>query len=297
MDQRGALVRKAAFRLLRLSSLPQLARETLQRRAVTVILYHDPEPARLEQHLSVLRGSYTFIDLRSFVDAVRDGTTDRLPPKSLVLTFDDGRRGNHELFELLARLGVPATIFLCAAVAGTGRAFWFNHVDDPGHLKRISDQDRLDHLAGVAFDESGVGSEAEALSDEEIREMLGPVIDFQSHGLSHAILTRCGDDKARQEIVESRAQLASRYGLDVYAFAYPNGDYSGRDVALVREAGYRCALTVEQGYNTAATDPYRLRRICIDDTDGVDELVVKTSGVWGIVRRLLDRVRRSPSLA
>ena len=296
MGHPGARVRTATFRLLRLSMLPQLARETLQRRAVTVVLYHDPDPAMLEHHLSVLRRSYTFIGLRSFVDAVRDGTTGSLPPKSLVLTFDDGHKGNHELLGLLDRLGVPATIFLCASIAGTSGAFWFNHVDDPGHLKRISDHDRLDHLARLAFDEDG-GSEAEALSDEDIREMLGPVVDFQSHGLSHAILTRCGDEKARREIIESRAQLSSRYGLDVYAFAYPNGDYSPRELALVREAGYRCAVTIEQGYNTAATDPYRLRRICIDDRDGVDELVVKTSGVWAVVRRLLDRRRRSPDLA
>ncbi|MBV9818687.1 MAG: polysaccharide deacetylase family protein [Solirubrobacterales bacterium] len=285
MRHHGTWLRTLVFRALRLSLLPVLMRETLQRRTVTLILYHDPEPQRLARHLRALRRSYTFISLRRFVDALREGRLDELPSKALVLTFDDGHIRNRGLHGVLERLGVPATIFLCSSVVGTGRAFWFHHVPDPQALKPMTDAQRLHHLAARGFDELREGR-PEALTDEDVRAMQGPVVDFQCHGATHPILVGCDDAKARDEILGSRRTLTARYGLDIFAFSYPNGDYSSRELALVREAGYRCALTVDEGFNTATTDPFALRRIPIDDTDGVCEVMVKASGVLGALRHL-----------
>ena len=279
--------RQLGFRAARLSGLPVLLRETIQRRRPTIVLYHDPDPARFERHISVLRQRYTIIGLRSLIEALRGGTIDVLPPKSLVVTLDDGHRGNRALLPILERLGVPVSIFLCASIVGSDRRFWFKHVDDPAPLKRLANAERLRQLelAGVADS----GAAAEALSDAEIGEM-SPHVDFQSHGLTHPILPRCDDDEARAEVVESRRELAERYGFDVYAFSYPNGDYGERELRLVREAGYLCAVTVEPGFIHAGTDSYRLKRICIDDNDGVDELLVKSSGLWGLIGRVGDGV-------
>jgi poly-beta-1,6-N-acetyl-D-glucosamine N-deacetylase len=277
-------MRKLVFRALRLSFLPVLFRETLQRRRVTIVLYHDPDPRAFEHHLSVLKRHYSIIDLRAFVDVLGSANTSRLPRKSLVITLDDGHRRNRALLPVLERADVPVTIFLCASIVGSDRLFWFKHVEDPEPLKRIPDAERLDRLRVAGVPE--YGEEREALSDEEIREMSGRYFDFQSHGRLHPILPRCDDEMARAEVLESRGDLASRYGLDIYAFSYPNGDYSDRELRLVRDAGYRCAVTVEPGFNSAGIDPYRLRRICIDDPDGIDELLVKSSGLWGAIRGL-----------
>ena len=59
--------------------------------------------------------------------------------------------------------------------------------------------------------------------------------------------------------------LEEEFGFDVYAFAFPNGDYSAREIEYVRSAGYLCALTTEVGLNGARADPSRLRRICTAD--------------------------------
>jgi len=277
-------VRKLAFRALRLSFLPLLFRETLQRRRVTIVLYHDPDPRVFERHLSVLKRHYSVIGLRAFVDALSSASTSRLPRKSLIVTLDDGHRRNRALLPVLERSGVPVAIFLCASIVGSDRLYWFKHVEDPEALKRISDPERLERLQVAGVPE--YGEDREALSDAEIREMSGRYVDFQSHGRVHPILPRCEDEMARAEVLGSKDELASRYGLDIYAFSYPNGDYSERELRLVREAGYRCAVTVEPGFNTAGTDPYRLKRICIDDPDGIDELIVKSSGLWGAIRAL-----------
>jgi peptidoglycan/xylan/chitin deacetylase (PgdA/CDA1 family) len=281
------LGRTLVFRTLRLSGLPWLLREALQRRRVTVILYHDPDPELFERHLHALRRRYSIIRLRDFANALRAGETSRLPLKPLVITLDDGHRGNHELMPVLERTSTPVTIFLCSDIVGSARRYWFLHAPDRQELKRLPDEERLARLEARGY--AHEGAQREALSDEEIRAMTGPLVDFQSHTRSHPILPRCPDGKARSEVIDSRRELAERYGLDIYAFSYPNGDYGERELALAREAGYACAITVDPGYNGPATDPYRLKRIALDDSDGVDELLVKVSGLWGVLRTIVGR--------
>src|SRR5207302_6644640 len=123
---------------------------------------------------------------------------------------------------------VPVTIFLCSAIVGTNRRFWFASVDDPEPLKRLPDADRIARLEALGLAEDADAAEREALSEAEISALSGPLVDFQSHGRSHPILPRCDGEKARREIVDSRRELTERYGLDVYAFAYPNGEHSSR---------------------------------------------------------------------
>ncbi len=79
--------------------------------------------------------------------------------------------------------------------------------------------------------------------------------------------------------------MEQEYGLGIYALAYPNGAYSEREVTLAHRAGYECAVTTEVGYNGPATDLYRLKRLGLTDAAGTNELLVKTSGVWGWLRK------------
>jgi peptidoglycan/xylan/chitin deacetylase (PgdA/CDA1 family) len=278
-------LRKAVFRLLRATGLPTVARNTLQLRGVTILLYHDPDPQSFARHLAVLTRRYRIVSLRTFVDALLRGRLEELPTKALVLTLDDGHRGNYELTTVIRDLQVPITIFLCSGVVGSSVGFWFQHTLRPQELKNVPDELRVAELESTGFRQDEELPNRESLSDEEILEMSGELVDFQSHTVTHPILPLCSEAKAREELVRSRRDLMTRYDLDIYALAFPNGDYSGRDIDLARSAGYRCALTLDRGFNTSATDPLRLRRISIDDADGIDELVVKASGVWGLVRK------------
>src|SRR5262249_52809892 len=108
--------------------------------------------------------------------------------------------------------------------------------------------------------------------------------DFQSHTVFHPILPSCTPERARREIVESKEILERQYGLKIYALAYPNGDHSDRDVELLRVAGYSCGLTMIAGFNDWKTDPFRLRRFAVSDDAGLNELIVKSSGLWGIAK-------------
>src|SRR3954468_11430784 len=102
--------RKLVFRLLRLSLVPLVLRHTAQRGRVTIVVYHDPDPETFEVPLTVLRRLYNIVPLRAVVEG------GRLPPRALVVTLDDGHRGNSRLAPVVERLQVPVTIFLCTGI-------------------------------------------------------------------------------------------------------------------------------------------------------------------------------------
>ena len=69
-------------------------------------------------------------------------------------------------------------------------------------------------------------------------------------------------------------------------FSYPNGDYGEREVMLAKQAGYRSARTVDLGWNSLRTDPFRLKCLGTSDAASINRLAGDLSGVSGWVARL-----------
>lgn len=283
-------MRRLVFLILRWSGIPFLLREIVQRNRVTILCYHDPDPKIADLHIQVLKRLYNIIPLSSYIASRSNSDTDALPIKALVITFDDGHMGNHKLLPILRRHQAPVTIFLCSGIVGTRRHYWWNASIDKRttrSLKRIPNQERLARLSNSGFDEKSEYSERQSLSSSEIEE-LRVAVDLQAHTRFHPILPQCTDERAWDEIAGSKVDLERDYGLNINAFAYPNGDYNTRDINLVKKAGYECALTIDGGYNTPKVDMFRLRRVRLHDVAGVDELIVKASGFWSFVEKILD---------
>lgn len=273
------------------SPLPFLIREVVQRRCITILLYHDPEPELFARHLGRLSARYNLVPLRRVVD-VLEGKQQGLPPKPLVVTIDDGLKGNFALLPTIRRLGAPVTLFACSGIVGTQRGFWFNSEAYSPHLKLLPDGERLRELADAGFDQDRDQLIPEALSREELAAT-AEVVDVQAHSATHPTLPACSDEKAGEEIAGAKRMLERDYGLDVYAIAFPNGDYGEREVELAREAGYRAALTVDWGFNRHSSDPFRLRRLTVDDTCSEDELLVHACGLGALLRRAAALARPS----
>jgi peptidoglycan/xylan/chitin deacetylase (PgdA/CDA1 family) len=271
---------KILFKILRYSGLPFLFREIVQRRRVTILMFHDIGPKAAEQAFGYLTKKYNIVSLEDFIDRKP------LPPRALILTFDDGHAGNYALLPVFKKYRLPVTIFLCAGIVGTHRQFWFTYKHpeiSTAQLKQMPNALRLTTLRAVGFHEEKEFDEPQALSKCQIDEMKNTV-NFQAHTMFHPCLPNCMDEEARAEIFGCREVLERDVGLRVNAFAYPNGDYCERDVALLKEAGYRCGVTVDFGFNTSSTDPFRLKRLSVNDTSNPDELIVKASGVWAFFK-------------
>ncbi|MGY8685310.1 polysaccharide deacetylase family protein [Bradyrhizobium sp. UFLA05-153] len=274
--------------------LPFVFREVFQRNKVTILVYHAPTPQVFDAQIGVLGRLYNIVPLSAYVEARRTGDFSKLPPKALVVTLDDGHRSNFALKDVLERHNVPITIFLCSGLIGTRRRFWFLHEKSQElvqRLKTVPDDERLVALRRTGFDEAKEFDDRQVLSIAEVRE-LNSRVDFQSHTVFHPILPRCSEEKAEAEIAGSRSELQTKLGHEVYALAYPNGDYSERELRLAERAGYSCALSADCGFNTKETPLFRLRRICVPDDADRHELLVKASGLWGDIKVVLDALRK-----
>ncbi len=267
--------------------IPIVIREVFQKKKVTIILYHSI-PARLfEKHLQYLLKRYSIISLEEFIKAKNQNNMKKLPTKPIIITFDDGAKINHMLQEILQRYNVPVTIFVCSDILGTNHHFWFSYRDKlKADLKTIADTERLKLLSQVGFDEQKDYDTAEALSEAEIADLLNVGVSIQSHTLTHPILPMCDDLKAEIEITKSKIDLEKKFGIKVDYFSYPNGDYLPRDIDICKRAGYIAAITLDLGFNDIDTDIYKLRRISIYDNSSVNQLIVRTTGVWGFVKRM-----------
>ena len=274
------------FKILRFTGLPFLFRELVQRNKVTILLYHDIGKEAFAKNLVYLSGRYNIIGLDDFINACRKNDATALPEKALIITFDDGHLGNYELRQVLENTRIPVTIFLCAGIINANRHYWFTYRHpeiSKSDLKRLSNRKKLELLEKAGFTPETEFPKPQAMRKAQILEMK-PVVNFQAHTIFHPCLPQCDDREVHEEIITAKKMLETEYNLPINAIAYPNGDYSDRDIAVSKEAGYTCGITVDFGYNTIHTDLFRLKRLSVNDTGNLDELAVKASGVWAFFK-------------
>jgi len=134
-------------------------------------------------------------------------------------------------------------------------------------LKAMPEAERL---AAVERLRAELGGERDAAAEsglmldwDRVRAMKSAGVRFGSHTETHPILSRVTRERAREEITRSKRAIEAELGEEVRLFAYPNGrteDYTDDTVALLREAGYRAAVTTNFGANETGDDPFRWRR-------------------------------------
>ncbi len=276
-------MKKLVAKLIRRCGVEALVRRTMGRAKVGILVYHDPSMARFEAHMAFLSTRYTFVSLDDLSAALSTRDWSQIPRNALVLTFDDGHRGNRELLPVFERFGLHPTIYLCSGIVRGDGLFWFRLPGvDPEPLKLMSPAERATFL-----ENAGISSAVDrhALTPAEVAE-LAPTVDFGSHTISHPVLPLCTDNVAAHEIAQSRAEIEGLSGTPCRHLSYPNGDYTDRETRLVREAGYASARTTEIGWNGRDADPLRLRIISLADFASVDVLAAHLAGLLA-VRRLV----------
>ncbi len=104
--------------MIRWSGLAWLIRHTFARRAVSIVLYHDPDPEELDRQLAWLCERYAVIAMNDAVDAIRSDAVGELDPRSLVVNLDDAPARNAELLPIFERHGVRPSIYLVTGRIG-----------------------------------------------------------------------------------------------------------------------------------------------------------------------------------
>lgn len=205
-------------------------------------------PARFAEQLALLRAlGRTAIPLSRYVAYRRGGAA--LPPRPVVITFDDGYLDNYEhALPILAEHGCPATVFLVADLLG-GTNTWDPH-EPPAPL------------LGLAH----------------AREMQRAGVEFQSHTCTHARLPALPPATARRELRRSREALEQALGAPVTAVAYPWGAYDADTLRAAEDAGYEAGLIVRRRTNFDETPLLALRRIAVGHSTTASRLA------WDVLR-------------
>jgi poly-beta-1,6-N-acetyl-D-glucosamine N-deacetylase len=73
-------------------------------------------------------------------------------------------------------------------------------------------------------------------------------------------------------------------GKQVKHFAYPNGDYSNREISFLKRFGYTIAFSTEQKYLTKEklATQYKLPRFMMVETATFEENICRIVGVWPV---------------
>lgn len=250
-----------------------------------------------ETHMEFVARTYVVLPLEELLERMRRNA---VPRDALAITFDDGYRDNlTHAAPILARYGLPATVFLATGFIGTAGAPWFDRVAlafkttralayhapwgevvalESSDARRSALDGALSHLKSLEEDDMRRGVDAILvalditdergfkswmLSWDDVQALRVTGFTIGAHTVSHPILSRVSVQRAWTEIHGSRTMIEAACGVTPRVFAYPNGkpgDYTQSVVRLVREAGFSCAVTTRFGVNTAATPPYELRR-------------------------------------
>ena len=125
-----------------LRQLVTRARRGLAARGL-ILMYHrvsnvevDPwsmcvSPAHFAEHLQCLSAHFNVLPLQEFVAALRH---DKLPPRAVAITFDDGYADNfHQALPLLEKYALPATFFIATGEIShrqpdSALEFWWDEV-------------------------------------------------------------------------------------------------------------------------------------------------------------------------
>jgi len=169
------------------------------------------------------KAGYTSISPNQLFDYLESNTP--LPPNPVLITFDDGYEDNYRVaYPILQKYGLTATIFLITDFINTNNRY---------------------------------------LTWTQVKEMQDQGLNFASHTLNHAILTKEADDSLQAQLVKSREALEYQLKQKVEFLAYPGGFYNQHVIAMAKKAGYRGAFTINFGRNYKHPNLYSLNRIPI----------------------------------
>lgn len=153
-----------------------------------------------------------------------------LPKKSVLITMDDGYRSVYTIaYPILKKYGFTATVFVYT---------------------------------------SFVGASSMAITWKQLRKLKAEGFTIGSHTVFHTDLTKKKEEetesdflaRVKRELFESKKIIDRKLKQDTFIFAYPYGRYDQMTSQIVREAGYKVAMSVRRGGNPFFANPLSLRR-------------------------------------
>lgn len=158
----------------------------------------------------------------------------KIPAKTVVLTFDDGYKSFiTQAWPIMRDLGFTGTVFVCTSLVGQ-----YNY-----------------------------------LTWDEIKDLHEEGIEIGSHTRNHIDLKKASYQQQIQEIQGSKKVLDETLGVPCLSFCYPSGAYGDVTPTIVQDSGYTSAVTVAFGYANPNKNAYQLPRVRVRGRFSLNEFV------------------------
>ncbi|QLA19382.1 polysaccharide deacetylase family protein [Desulfolutivibrio sulfoxidireducens] len=187
--------------------------------------------AEFEAHLKYLKESANVMSMDEFAGYVE--RKERFPPRTVLITIDDGWSSVMDAFALLKKYDLPFTLFLPMA-----------------------------YMANPAARHN--------LTREDIERLKSwPKVTFADHSFSHSPRLQVGKHKnhetylefLRQDLAASRQRFFEIFGYYPKYYAYPYGHTNGSFSALLAENGYELMFTTDYRPFDGDVDPRAIPRL------------------------------------
>lgn len=154
------------------------------------------------------------------------------PAKPVLLTFDDGYADNYTAaMPILKKYNMHATLFVSPGMVNDG---YF-------------------------------------LNWDQIIEMHQAGWDIQPHGMTHPHLPELSAEKQKFEITEASRQIEQMLGVKTVMYCYPYGERNQTTLNILKEAGIRYAVTIDQGRAIPEQNPLLIRRLFVNGEHGMNQ--------------------------
>jgi peptidoglycan/xylan/chitin deacetylase (PgdA/CDA1 family) len=231
-------------------------------------------------------------------EALERMQTDTLPPRAVSITFDDGYADNYiNALPILKKFNLTATFFIASGFLDGGR-MWNDtvieavrnfsgseldlseigmglfDVNDVAKKNKSANQIilQIKHLPFIERDKytTYIASQSQNLPDElmisseQLKKLHQSGMEIGGHTVNHPILTTLDLEIAKSEINENKVFLEKLLGQQLSLFAYPNGkptnDFDSIHCELVKQIGYKAAVSTKWGVVGKKSDIWQLPR-------------------------------------
>lgn len=191
------------------------------------------------KHLKILK-SRNFIPI-TFKDLDKIGVNNRFDKKYIIITFDDGYYDNYtNVFPLIKKYDIKIVIYLTNEN--------YNKWDTENYTANILGKEKKFNL----------------LSKEQIKEMQASfLVEFGGHTKTHHSLRNLSFHDEEYEITENKKYLENILGEKLISFSYPFGEFTENSEKILKNLGYKFAVTTNYSGFCLSDNIFKIRRIAV----------------------------------
>lgn len=236
-----------------------------------------------------LKQDYTFIPPGDILNGLDKNKNFAL------ITFDDGYYNNHLALNILRQYKIPAVFFISADCVKYSKPYWWDvlyreklKLKIPSRIaieeiNSLSSSGAIGDIEKYIIDEFGQGA-FKFIGDIDRPFTPKELSDFSkekfviigNHTSSHACLGNCTSGEISSTILDAQNYLSDITGIAPEYISYPHGSYSNEVIKIVKQAGFKLGLAVDNRKNYLPIDlksdaRFHLGRFALREDGGVVE--------------------------